>query len=460
LALAAARSPCYQASSMTKPPERALGTFDASLLVVGCIVGAGIFLVSPAVAGHLRSPAAFLATWVLGGAVAMAGALCNGELGGMLPRSGGEYVYLRHAYGPGVGFLSGWTSFWIVFPGSIAAMASGFGSTVAAMAGWHGARAPAAVGISAIVVLTLVNAGGIHAGKWAQNALSLAKLLAFGGLLVLGWFWPGSARAHSGLTPLFVGGDTLTGIAAALIPVLFAYSGWNAATYIAGEMREPERNLGKALVLGTGLCILLYLAVNVAYLRAIPMAELAAAVDPARLAAERMEGRWVANLLTPLVATCVLGSMQANVLTGPRICKAMADDRLFFRMAGSMGANSRAPYVALAAQALIAIAQFVSGSFEQLLTFTTVAIIAFSTLTVAAVVILRRRTPTTPRAFRTPLYPVVPVFFVAVNLWVLWEVVVASPGEAAIGLVIVATGIPAYVLFRAGARKNREELAQ
>ena len=445
---------------MTKPPERALGTFDASLLVVGCIVGAGIFLVSPAVAGHVRSPAAFLATWVLGGAVALAGALCNGELGGMLPRSGGEYVYLRHAYGPGLGFLSGWTSFWIVFPGSIAAMAAGFGNTVAAMVGWHAVRAPATIGIAAIVVLTLVNAGGIHAGKWVQNALSLAKLLAFAGLLVVGWFSPFSVAAHSGLTPFFVGGDTIAGIAAALIPVFFAYSGWNAATYIAGEMREPERNLGKALVVGTGLCILLYLAVNVSYLHALPIAELKGAADPARLTAERLEGGWAANLLTPLVAMCVLGSMQANVLTGPRICKAMADDGLFFRFAGSMGARSRSPYVALAAQALIAIAQLVSGSFEQLLTFTTVAIVAFSTLTVASVVLLRRRMPSTPRAFRTPLYPLVPVFFIVVNLWVLWEVVFASPAESAIGLAIVATGIPAYLLFRAGTRQNREELAQ
>ncbi|MGA2451557.1 MAG: amino acid permease [Polyangiaceae bacterium] len=445
---------------MTKPRERALGTFDAALLVVGSIVGAGIFLVSPAVAGHLRSPAAFLATWVLGGAVALAGALCNGELGGMLPRSGGEYVYLRHAYGPGVGFLSGWTSFWIVFPGSIAAMASGFGRTVVSMVGWRGGWAPAIVGIAAIVALTLVNAGGIGAGKWAQNALSLAKLLAFAGLLFLGFCSPHSRGAPGGLTRFFVGGDTLTGIAAALIPVLFAYSGWNAATYIAGEMRKPERNLGKALVVGTGLCILLYLAVNVSYLRAIPMTELAGAVDPARLAAERIGGPWAANLLTPLVATCVLGSMQANVLTGPRICKAMVDDGLFFRIVGSTGAKSRAPYVALAAQALIAIGQLVSGSFEQLLTFTTVAIVAFSTLTVAAVVILRRRSPATPRAFRAPLHPLLPVFFVAVNLWVLWEVVMASPGEAAIGLAIVATGVPAYGLFRAWARQIREELAE
>jgi APA family basic amino acid/polyamine antiporter len=359
-----------------------------------------------------------------------------------------------------MGFLSGWTSFWIVFPGSIAAMAAGFGATVASMCGIHGARAPELIGAGAIVVLTLVNAGGIHAGKLVQNALSLAKILAFAGLLLLGWCSPAAMASSSGLHPFFVTGDTLSGFASALIPVLFAYSGWNAATYIAGEMRSPERNLGKSLVAGTGISIVLYLAVNISYLRALPMAELAVAVDPAHLAAVRLDGSGVAKFLTPLVAICVLGSMQANVLTGPRICKAMAEDRLFFRIAGTSNSPGRVPYGALAAQAFIATAQLVSGSFEQLLTFTTVAIIAFSTLTVAAVVVLRRRIPAMPRAFRTPMVPLVPVLFVAVNLWVLGTVAIANPIESLIGFAIVATGVPAYRAFRAGAKQEREELAQ
>ncbi|MCI4355371.1 MAG: amino acid permease, partial [Thermoplasmata archaeon] len=221
----------------TEPTSRGpgLGVIDASLIVVGCIVGAGIFLVSPFVAQEVRSPAAFLGTWLLGGLVALAGALSNGELGGLYPRSGGEYVYLREAYGPGLGFLSGWTSFWIGFPGSIAALAAGLGATVAGMLGWTGTRVPVVIGALAILALTGVNSAGLRPGKWLQNGLSTTKMVAFAALLLLGAFLPG--KGVGGLTPFFGPGDHPGGIAVALIPVLFAYSGWNAATYVTGEMR-------------------------------------------------------------------------------------------------------------------------------------------------------------------------------------------------------------------------------
>ncbi|MGH7437224.1 MAG: APC family permease, partial [Polyangiaceae bacterium] len=171
--------------------RRGLGVIDASLIVVGSIVGAGIFLVSPDVASQVRSPAAFLAAWLIGGLVSLAGALSNGELGALFPRSGGEYVYLREAYGPAVGFLSGWTSFWIGFPGSIAALAAGLGATVCGMTGWSGERAPVVVGAVAICALTAVNMAGMRPGKWVQNGLSTTKIVAFLGLLALGTFLPG-----------------------------------------------------------------------------------------------------------------------------------------------------------------------------------------------------------------------------------------------------------------------------
>jgi APA family basic amino acid/polyamine antiporter len=430
-----------------------LGVFDASLIVVGSIVGAGIFLVSGDVAKLVRSPAAFLATWVLGGAVALAGAVSNGELGGLFPRSGGEYVYLREAYGPGLGFLSGWTSFWIAFPGSIASLAAGFGATVAPLLGLGSARAPAAIGAAAILLLTGVNALGLRPGKWTQNALSLVKLAVFAVLLVLGAAVPHASSG--GLTPFFVPGDRAGGVATALIPVLFAYSGWNAATYVAGEMRAPSRSLGRALALGTAMCVALYLAVNAAYLRAMPVAELAGTKEPARAAVSILGGGAAGVVLAPLVAVCVLSSMQASVLVGPRIYHAMATDRLFFAPLGRLHATSRVPVVALLAQAVISIVLLLSGGFDQLVRFTMSAIIAFSTLTVAAVVVLRIRRPQAARAFRVPGYPWVPLLFVAVNVWVLWNVLTfadSSPREALIGLAIVATGVPAYAAFRARAR--------
>jgi APA family basic amino acid/polyamine antiporter len=430
-----------------------LGVFDASLIVVGSIVGAGIFLVSGDVAKLVRSPAAFLATWLLGGVVALAGALSNGELGGLFPRSGGEYVYLREAYGPGLGFLSGWTSFWIAFPGSIASLAAGFGAAVAPLLGLQSPRAPTAIGAAAILFLTGVNALGLRPGKWTQNALSLVKLVVFAGLLVLAALVPHASA--SGLSPFFAPGDRAGGIATALIPVLFAYSGWNAATYVSGEMRSPGRSLGRALALGTAMCVLLYLAVNAAYLRAMPLAQLAGAMDPARDAVSILGGGAAASILAPLVAVCVLSSMQASVLVGPRIYHAMATDRIFFAPLGRLHATTRVPVVALLAQAAISVALLLSGRFDQLVRFTMSAIIAFSTLTVAAVVVLRVRRPQASRAFRVPGYPWVPLLFVAVNVWVLWNVLTfgeSSPREALVGLAIVATGVPAYAAFRARAR--------
>jgi APA family basic amino acid/polyamine antiporter len=444
---------------MPESTARTLGVLDASLIVVGSIVGAGIFLVSGYVAQSVRSPAEFLAAWLIGGLVALAGALSNGELGGLFPRSGGEYVYLREAYGPLFGFLSGWTSFWVVFPGSIAALAAGFGGTVAAMAGLRTAWVPQAIGIGAIVALTAVNALGLRSGKWTQNALSVTKLAAFAGLLAMGVFvTPEGGQGAGGLVPFF-GGAPGVGIATALIPVLFAYSGWNAATYVAGEMRDPSRGLGRALALGTALCMALYLAVNCVYLRALPVAQLAGSAEPARAVALMLGGRAAASLLSPLVAVCVLSSLQASVLVGPRVYQAMAVDGLFFAPLGRLHATSRVPVTALLVQALVSIVQLLSGRFDQLMTFATFAIVAFSTLTVAAVFVLRWQRPGAERPFRVPGFPVVPALFIVVNAWVLCSVLLHGVREAFYGLVIVATGVPAYAAFRAWARRETQESA-
>jgi APA family basic amino acid/polyamine antiporter len=437
---------------MTERGPGTLGVADTSLLVVGSIVGAGIFLVSPFVAQDVRSPAAFLGVWLLGGAVALSGAVANGELGGMFPRSGGEYVYLREAYGPAFGFLSGWTSFWIAFPGSIAALAAGFGGTVAAMLHLANPRAAVAIGLASIVALTLLNALGLRAGKWAQNGLSAAKLAAFAVLLALGLLV--ARTGAGGLSPFFVPGDRPGGVAVALIPVMFAYSGWNAATYVTGEMRDPTRGLGRALAIGTGLCVALYVAVNVVYLRAMPLDDLARVTDPAHAAAVRLGGDSAAAVLSPLIAVCVLSSLHATILVGPRIYKAMADDGVFLPPLARVHPGTGAPVLALAAQGVISSLQLISGSFDQLLTFAMCAIVAFSTLAVASVFVLRSRRPHAPRPFRVPGYPAVPALFVAINAWVLWSVVQHAAREALVGLAIVATGVPAYGVFRA---KNRVE---
>jgi APA family basic amino acid/polyamine antiporter len=439
--------------TVPETPAR-LGVMDASLLVVGSIVGAGIFLMSPYVAQEVRSPAAFLGTWVLGGVVALSGALSNGELGGLFMRSGGEYVYLREAYGPLFGFLSGWTSFWIAFPGTIATLAAGFGAAVVGMVGLKSPEgdltsypdAQTAIGVVAILGLTAVNALGLRPGKWVLNVLSGAKLVAFAVLLALGAIFGG--RSAHGDASLFASGDSAAGIAVALVPVLFAYSGWNAATYVAGEMRDPGRGLGRSLALGTALCVLLYVAVNAAYLLAMPIGDLARASDPARVTALRLGGPGAAVVLAPLVALCIFNSLQATVLVGPHIYHAMAVDGLFFAALGRTHAKTRVPLTALSVQAAVAIIELLSKKFDQLVNFVMFAIIAFSTLTVFAVFVLRKARPDAPRPFKVPGYPLVPAVFVVVNAWVLWNVLARGTKEALVGLAIVATGVPAYAVFR------------
>ncbi len=435
-------------SQSTTSRARGLGVVDASLLVVGSIVGAGIFLVSPFVAQHTRSPFAFLGTWLIGGVVALAGALSNGELGGLYPRSGGEYVYLREAYGPAFGFLSGWVSFWIAFPGSIAALAAGFGAALAPLLGLADSRASVAIGGVAIAGLTSINALGLRPGKWTQNTLSAAKLIVFGALLVLGLFTR-HRDVLTGLRPFFATGDSARGLGMALVPVMFAYSGWNAATYVSGEMRDPTRSLGRALALGTALSVVLYLLVNAVYLRAMPLESLMGTEEPARLAAARLGGNAVASVLSPLVAVCILSSMQASVLVGPRVYRAMAIDGLFFAPVARLHKKTQAPIVALSLQAAVALVLLSSGSFDQLLRFATSAIVAFSTLTVAAVIVLRVRLPDAHRAFRVPGGVLLPLLFVGVNVWVLWCVLAGGASEARVGLAIVASGVPAYAAFKA-----------
>jgi APA family basic amino acid/polyamine antiporter len=435
---------------------RSLGVADASLIVVGSIVGAGIFLLSASVAAMVQSPAAFLGVWLIGGFVALAGALSNGELGGMFPRSGGEYVYLREAYGPSLGFLSGWTSFWIMFPGSIASLASGLGATLAPLLGASGPGLARAIGALAIVGLTVLNALGVRPGKWTQNILSLTKLTVFVALLLLGAFV--ASRGAGGLSPFFVPGDRPRPMASALVSTLFAYSGWNAATYVSGEMRDPTRGLGRALALGTGMCVALYLAVNAVYLRAMPLAQLAKSSEPARAAALALGGPAAGAVLSPLIAICVLSSMQASVMVGPRIYQAMAKDGLFPAPVARSHATTGVPVLAIALQGLVSLALLFTGSFDQLVGFTMFAIITFSTLAVFAVIVLRFRRPDAPRPFKVPGYPLVPALFVVASVWMIWSVLTFGSlvTQALAGLAIVATGIPAYLLFRYMHRGQQE----
>ncbi len=429
-------------------PLKILGAFDASMLVVGSVIGGGIFLVSGDVAQTITSPAAFLGVWVLGGLFALAGALCNGELGVLFPRGGGEYVYLSEAFGSGLGFLSGWTSFWIGFPGSIATLAAGFGRNACPLiglsTGWENV-----IGIAAVVILTGLNVLGIHRGKLVQNALSVAKLLAFGLVIVFGIFFTKEHEQAAHFQPFL--GDApqpVAGLAAALIPIYFAYSGWNAATYVAGEMRDPHRDLGRALAFGTLACVALYLAVNAGFLGALGLPGLRSSEDVARATAASTFGPGMGSFVGALVALAVLSSLQATIVTGPRIYHAMADDGLFIPGLARLHPRTRVPVAALVVQGVSSSVLLLSGRFETLLRFTTCALCLFSIICVASVIVLRVKRPDLPRAFKTPGYPLTPLLFIVGNGWVLYSLVAFGPRMALIGFGIVLSGVPAYLYFK------------
>jgi APA family basic amino acid/polyamine antiporter len=423
---------------------KVLGAFDASMLVVGSVVGAGIFLVSGFVAQSVTSPAAFLGVWLVGGLLALSGALCNGELGVTFARGGGEYVYLSEAFGRGLGFLSGWTSFWIGFPGSIATLAAGFGRNVRILAGLP-AGSENLIGLSAVVFLTGLNVLGIHQGRAVQNLLSVAKLLAFGLVIVVGVAFGKNHEAH--FIPFVGEHQAASGLAAALVPIYFAYSGWNAATYVAGEMRDPKKDLGRALAFGTLGCVALYLVVNAGFLSALGLDQLRSSKDVAGATASATFGAGMGSFVTSLVALAVLSSLQATIVTGPRIYHAMAEDGLFPASLARLHPKTRAPTAALLVQGVASVVLLLSGRFETLLNFTTCALCLFSIICVAAVIVLRVRRPDLPRPWKTPGYPLTPLVFIVGNGWVLFSLVASGAREALIGCAIVLSGVPAYLYF-------------
>lgn len=425
-------------------PLRVLGVFDASMLVVGSVIGAGIFLVGGFVAESVTSPAGFLGAWLVGGLFALSGALCNGELGSIFPRGGGEYVYLREAFGELFGFLSGWTSFWIGFPGSIATLASGFGRGSAELLGLP-SSAENPIGLVAVLALTSLNIFGMRPGKWVQNVLSVSKLVAFGAVLLIG-FAVGPSRGDHFLP--FFASESPKGFAVALIPIYFAYSGWNAATYVAGEMKNPGKDLGRALALGTATCTALYLLVNAGFINALGVSAIRGAHDVAGSAARQIFGPGAGFVVTGLIVVAVLSSLQASILIGPRIYHAMAEDGLFPARIARLSARSRVPVDGLIAQGVLSCALLVSGRFEALLDFTTFALCLFSIICVVAVPVLRVRRPELQRTFMTPGYPWTPALFVLGNGWVLVSLLSSGAKSAFVGLGIVLTGVPAYFVFR------------
>lgn len=427
--------------------QRRLGLGTATSVVVANMIGTGIFTTTGLMLGRVESGGLVLACWALGGIIAVCGALCYAELAVMMPRAGGEYVYLKEAYSPLAGFLTGWISFFVGFSAPIAATAVACASYLTAAGAlpdsWT-AQKGAATGL--VALFTAIHYRGLRSGGVIQNLLTGLKLLLLGGLLAAGFLlgdgsWGFLEAAGGFWTP---GRWSQAGIA--LLWVMFAYSGWNAAAYLAEEVENPARTLPRSLVLGTLIVVGIYLAVNLLFFFAAPVPELSGRVAVGEVAARKLFGGGAGSGLSILISLVLLSSLSAYVLIGPRVYYAMARDGLFFRFAARVHPRFETPGLSIGLQGLCAIAMVLSGSFEQLLTYIGFALGIFPWMAVAGVFVLRRREPQRERPYRAWGYPLVPAFYLVASAGILTVALVSRPGPSLLALLTVAAGIPAYRL--------------
>jgi APA family basic amino acid/polyamine antiporter len=398
------------------------------------------------VAQLVPSPGALLSLWVVGGALALAGAMAYAELAAVRPRAGGEYVYLRDAFGPLAAFLSGWTSFVAGFSGAIAASAVALAEYVSRFVP-GASRGKPAIALAAIAVLTSIHVRGLGPGRVVQNVLAALKV---GGVVLIVAL--GFAFGHGDAANLTTGAPVSpVPWMLALVPVMFSYSGWNAAAYVAEEVREPARNVPIALGLGTVAVVALYLGLNALYLYALPVAQLAA-VPGGRLmdtVAERLFGFTAGNLLALFTIVSLSASVSAMVLAGPRVYFAMARDGMFVRAAGRVHPRFHTPAAAIVAQSLWSSVLVLSGTLSQLVSYTGFAVVLFSSIAVIALFVLRRRDGAAPRAFSAIGYPWAPALFVAASGAMLANEVWRNPVPSLAGGALILAGIPVYYAIRA-----------
>ena len=437
---------------------RSLGALDGALITIGATVGSGIFLNTGDIARLCPQPALILALFAAGGLFALAGALAYGELGAMFPRAGGQYQFLKEAYGPLWGFLFGWTSFLVIMTGGLAALAVGFGEYFGAfvpalgsnvellsvnLAGvrWtvHGPQLTAAL---AVLALTAVNLLGVREGAAVQNVVTAFKFGALLLLVVIGLRGPGLVTPPWGapLPP----GSIVGALGLGLVAVLWTYDGWYVLTFSAGEMRRPERNLPRGLVLGVAAVALLYLAINWVYVRTLDVATLAATPRVGEAAATALLGPGAARAVTLVILLSMFGCLAANVLCCARIYLPMAEDGLFFRALARIDPRHHTPSASLVAQGALAAVISLSGTYSELYTTVVFAGVLFHAATAAAVFVLRRTRPDAPRPFRAWGHPWTTGAFVVACLGVASVTLVEAPVRSIIGLGLTVAGLPAY----------------
>ncbi len=426
---------------------RQIGAAAATMLVVASMVGTGVFTTTGFLVRDLRSPVAVLAAWALGGVLALCGALSYGELAAALPRNGGEYQLLGRIYHPAVGFAAGLVSLVVGFSAPLAASALAFGHYLAAVVP---GIPPVAAGIAIVVVMAAPHAIHVRLGSWAQTAVTALEVA-----LVLAFVAAGAVHGEPSRLLAPPGPSPAAGapaFAVALVYVSFAYSGWNGAAYVAGEVRNPSRALPRALFLGTWVVVALYLGLNVVFLAAAPPGELAGVVEVGHVAAVRLLGPGAGRVLSALIALVLASSVSAMLMAGPRVCDAMGCDHPALAFLARR-ARHGGPAVAVGLQAALAVGMILTASFGALLTYIGFTLSLFAGLTVFGVLVLRHREPALERPYRTWGYPATPLLFVASSAWMVAHAVIEKPASSWAGLATAGAGLALHALLgrRAGA---------
>jgi len=428
---------------MASDLPRKLGLLDALSIVIGVVIGAGIFLVPNLVARELKSATLILAVWVFAGVISFFGALACAELGTALPSTGGQYVFLREAYGPLVGFLYGWSMFLVARTAQIAWMSV----TLALYVGYFvqlSAAASKLLGIAVIAVFTAVNYWGVTAGAMVQKVFTTAKVAGLLGIICSALLWNGEGTA---IAAPVAKGFSVSNFGVALIACVLAYDGWVQVSFVAGEIRDPQRNVLLSLAIGLAACVALYVLVNVAYLHVLRIPEIAASDHVGAAAAERTLGPLGGKFVSVVILISIIGTLNGCFLTIPRIYFAQARDGLFFRKFAEIHPIHKTPGFAILAQAPWAAVLVVSGSYESLLDYAMYAIWLSYVLMVAGVIVLRFRKPDLPRPYRMWGYPATAILFLAVTVWFLTNMTLNRPVPSLAALLLIATGIPVYFFW-------------
>lgn len=424
---------------------RRLGLFDATMIVMGGIIGAGIFVNPSVVARQVHTASLTLGAWIVGGAIALVGAFVYAELAARRPNVGGQYAYLRDAYHPIVAFLYGWTLLLVVQTGGMAGAAIVFGRYFRELTGLG--ISEQLVAAATLAILTAINCLGVRAGSNVQNALMVIKLAAIAMLVGVGLFASPPAIANFQVMPSVVSGGMI-GLAAAMVPVLFAYGGWQTASFVAGEMREPKRDLPRGLLIGVIGVIVVYLTVTFVCIHVLGVEALAQTTTPASEVMRRALGERGARLIALGIAISTVGFLSQSILTAPRVYYAMARDGVFFRAVGTLDPRSRAPVVAIVLQGVCAAVIAMTGKYDQILNYVVSIDVLFFGLTGASLIIFRRREPLPEGATAVPLHPISTGLFVLACWAISLATIIQYPANAGIGVGILLVGVIVFQFWR------------